>query len=82
MISLGRQRGVEACRLVDLSAGGAYIAVHEAPGLPDNLTLFFDDPDNRMKVVVVKARIVRRTKDHAGLEFLSADAVMPWRGLA
>lgn len=79
LIALDRQQRVEACRLMDLSAGGALIAVQQPDTLPDTLTLLFDDPDNPLKVVVAKARIVRREEHHAGLEFIHTDRVMPWR---
>ena len=79
LMALGDRRGVGACRLKDLSAIGALIAVNEPGQLPDTLTLFFDDPDNPLKIVVAEARIVRVLERHAALEFLSNIPVAPWR---
>ena len=69
---------VEPCRIEDVSAGGALVAVQEADVLPETVTLFFGDPDNPLKVVVAQAKIVRREEHHAGLEFIHSDRVMPW----
>jgi hypothetical protein len=74
LISFDDGRTVEACRLVNLSAGGALVKVRAPEKLPSEVSLYFDDPDGRLSVESAWCLLVRRGTDEAALRFLYAES--------
>lgn len=60
-----------ACRLVNLSEGGALVQVKEPKGLPKLVSLFYDRLDEQLpEVAAAWCMVVRREANHAALRFL------------
>jgi hypothetical protein len=60
-----------ACRLVNLSEGGAMVQVNESQKLPQLVSLIYDRLDEHLpEVVAAWCMVVRREPNHAALRFL------------
>ena len=60
-----------ACRLVNLSEGGALVQVNESQKLPQVVSLFYDRLDQQMpEVAAAWCMVVRREPNRAALRFL------------
>ena len=75
LLSFNDGQSFEACRLANLSEGGALIHVRSPETLPDQGSLFYDDPGGELRVEVAWCHIVRRGKNEVGLKFLYAGTV-------
>jgi hypothetical protein len=70
LISFDDGRTVEACRLVNLSAGGALVKVRSPEKLPSEVSLYFDDPEGKLSVVSAWCLLVRHGAAEAALRFI------------
>ena len=62
-----------ACRLVNLSDGGALVQLRAPEALPQQVSLFYDRLDERLpEVASAWCVVVRRESGHAALRFLAA----------
>lgn len=60
-----------ACRLVNLSEGGALVQVKESAALPQLVSLFYDKLDEHLpEVTAAWCMVVRRERNQAALRFL------------
>ena len=65
--------GHQVCRLLNLSAGGALITLRDPQCLPDQVSLYYDNPDGKLGVDVAWCHVVRRGKNEAALSFFHTD---------
>ena len=63
----GRQ--FEACRVLNLSLGGALLSSSRAEHLPQKLSLYMDAPNRRLEVEVAECSIVRRNGEEVAVQF-------------
>jgi PilZ domain len=60
-----------ACRLINLSEGGALVHVNEAQKLPRLVSLFYDRLDEHLpEVTAAWCMVIRREPNRAALRFL------------
>lgn len=69
LLRLDGGRRFEACRVLNLSRGGALLTSPHAARLPDKLALYMDAQDQRLQVEVVQCHIVRRNGDQVAVQF-------------
>ena len=69
LLRLDGARRFEACRVLNLSLGGALLASPHADLLPDSLALYMDAQNQRLGVEVVQCRVVRRRGDQVAVQF-------------
>ena len=63
----GRQ--FEACRVLNLSLGGALLSSEHAAQLPERLSLYMDSLQQRLQVAVAECSVVRRQGDQVAVQF-------------
>ena len=75
LLSFDDGKSFEACRLANVSEGGALIHVRSPKTLPDQVSLYYDDPDGELRVEVAWCHIVRRGEHEVALRFIYASSV-------
>ncbi len=71
MLSFDNGQSTIACRLVNLSDGGALIRVNAPQGLPQLVSLFYDRLDEQLpEVAAAWCMVLRREPTLAALKFL------------
>lgn len=69
LLRLEGGRQFEACRVLNLSSGGALLSTSRAAHLPQHLSLYMDAPHRRLEVEVAECTVVRRNGDQVAVQF-------------
>ena len=70
LITFDSGRSTAPCKIANLSSGGALIKVGSPQNTPDQLSLYYDDPDVALRVVAAWCFVVRRGPREIAVHFL------------
>lgn len=75
LITFDSGKSTAPCKIANLSASGALIKVGAPGEIPDQLSLYYDDPDVALQVVAAWCFVVRRGAREIAVQFLH-DSIM------